>query len=188
MGYGLEVLKDLGFRAVTWNPPRFAPPLFGLKPQTAEKLLGLVIEGAKAAGWGVKPQTRNPCGQVYKARVGGKDVAVKVLRPNVMADVAADSFLIRTMCVLGEGIRNPLTGARVIKPALVDGCDEFFSRIFEEADYRHEAQNMVRICGFVLVLPMAGACWEGGERHEAQNNVRPIHWLAGSGATARLRG
>lgn len=82
---------------------------------------------------------------MYRARVGGRDVAVKVLRPGVMANVAADSFLIRALCILGEGIKNPFTGARVIKPALIDGCDEFFSRIFEEADYRHEAQNMVRI-------------------------------------------
>lgn len=61
-----------------------------------------------------------------------------------MEDVAADSFLVRTVCQFAEALRNPLTGERFIKPALVAGCDEFFSRIFEEADYRHEAQNMMR--------------------------------------------
>jgi predicted unusual protein kinase regulating ubiquinone biosynthesis (AarF/ABC1/UbiB family) len=83
-------------------------------------------------------------GQVYKAKAGGKAVAVKVQRPGVMQAVAADSLILRSAAGALEMLRNPLTGQRLIKPALVDGCDEFFSRLFEESDYEREAENLAK--------------------------------------------
>ena len=37
-----------------------------------------------------------------------------------------------------------MSGQRLLQPRLVDGCDEFFSRLFEEADYGREAANLAK--------------------------------------------
>ena len=96
------------------------------------------------ASMGAQPVAAATLGQVYKARAGGKDVAVKVQRPNIMTAVAADSVLLRAGAAALEMVRNPVNGERVIKPELVAACDEFFSRLFEEADYSREAANLAK--------------------------------------------
>jgi uncharacterized membrane protein len=93
---------------------------------------------------GEKPVAAATLGQVYKAQVRGRDVAVKVQRPDILAPVAADSLILRTGAAALEMLRNPLTGERVLKPELVAACDEFFSRLFEEADYTREAANLAK--------------------------------------------
>jgi len=93
---------------------------------------------------GDKPVAAATLGQVYKAKVKGRDVAVKVQRPDILAPVAADSLILRTGAAALEMVRNPLTGERVLKPELVAACDEFFSRLFEEADYTREAANLAK--------------------------------------------
>ena len=88
-------------------------------------------------------------GQVYRAKVGGNAVAVKVQRPGIMRGVAADSFIVRWAAAVLELLRDPTSGDRLIKPALVDGCDEFFSRLFEESDYQREASNLARFAALI---------------------------------------
>jgi len=64
-------------------------------------------------------------GQVYRAEVNGKLVALKVQRPGVMRGVAADSFIIRSAAGALEMLRNPMSGERLIKPALVAAWSVF---------------------------------------------------------------
>jgi len=93
---------------------------------------------------GDKPVAAATLGQVYRAKVGGKWVALKVQRPGVMSGVAADSIIVRSVAGGLEMLRNPWSGERLIKPALVLGVDEFFSRLFEESDYLREADNLAK--------------------------------------------
>ncbi|KAH8045591.1 hypothetical protein JL722_14173 [Aureococcus anophagefferens] len=70
-------------------------------------------------------------GQVYKATLGSRPIALKVRRPRVLETVAADAALARGAAALLQ----PLA-----RTDLVGSCDEFFSRLFEECDYA-EVEN-----------------------------------------------
>lgn len=75
--------------------------------------------------------------QVYRGVLDGREVAIKVQRPGIVARVAADAALLRTAARAIEA-----TGA--IKAAAVDAVDEFSSRIFEEMDFKNEAKNIAK--------------------------------------------
>jgi predicted unusual protein kinase regulating ubiquinone biosynthesis (AarF/ABC1/UbiB family) len=76
-------------------------------------------------------------GQVYRARLGGEDVAVKVLRPGVEESVALDlDISFRILYWLNILFRNHHVRA------LTNVVREFSARVREEMDFRHEAENM----------------------------------------------
>ena len=57
-------------------------------------------------------------------------MALKLLRPGARRMAAEDSVLARRAATLVEQLS--WNGERLVKPALVDGVDEFFGRLFEE--------------------------------------------------------
>ena len=79
-------------------------------------------------------------GQVYKARpVGGPWVAVKVQRPNLTYQLRRDLVLIRLMGVMAAPLLPLNLGFD-----LGEIIDEFGRSLFEEIDYRMEADNAER--------------------------------------------
>lgn len=89
-------------------------------------------------------------GQVYKGFLPNYGpVAVKVQRPGIRSVVEQDAKLLRTLATWLESIPAlPLSNDRkkgpnrLIATDLVDGVEEFMSRIFEELDYRNEVCNV----------------------------------------------
>lgn len=80
------------------------------------------------------PLAAGSLGQVYRARYGGEDVVVKVLRPGVEAVVEHDTRFVRRVLSLVERFwTHPQV--RGIHVAL----DEFERRIADEMDFRKEA-------------------------------------------------
>ena len=77
-------------------------------------------------------------GQVYKAQLDGVDIAVKVQRPGIVERIALDFFIVR---ILGSLFMRLPWAPRT---NLVEAIDEYASRLFEETDYHHEAENMRR--------------------------------------------
>lgn len=76
-------------------------------------------------------------GMVFKARVDGIAVAVKVQRPEVAASVALDCYIVRIMAQIASttfGLRTDWRAA----------VDEYASRLFEELDYTKELDNMTK--------------------------------------------
>ena len=104
-----------------------------------------------------EPVAAASVGQVYKGYVEGYgQVAVKVKRPGVKELVEADARLLRMLAKIVEsvpsislpalgggqsGSTGHRTSARLIATEVVGAVDEFFSRLYEELDYRREAQN-----------------------------------------------
>ena len=79
-------------------------------------------------------------GQVYRAKpVGGSWVAVKVQRPNLTRQLRRDMVLIRLLGVLAAPLLPLNLGF-----GLGDIIDEFGRSLFEEIDYRREADNAER--------------------------------------------
>ena len=81
-----------------------------------------------------EPLAAGSLGQVYRARHGGEEVVVKVLRPGVEAIVEHDvRFVRRVLGVVERRWSHPqLRGIRV-------ALDEFERRIADEMDFRKEA-------------------------------------------------
>jgi predicted unusual protein kinase regulating ubiquinone biosynthesis (AarF/ABC1/UbiB family) len=79
-------------------------------------------------------------GQVHRARLGGEEVVVKVLRPGVEALVAADvAASTRIVRAVERWWPNPhVIGTRVV-------IEEFARRVAEEMDFRREAAHAVAI-------------------------------------------
>jgi predicted unusual protein kinase regulating ubiquinone biosynthesis (AarF/ABC1/UbiB family) len=79
-------------------------------------------------------------GQVYRAKpVGGSWVAVKVQRPNLTQQLRRDMVLIRLLGVIAAPLLPLNLGF-----GLGDIIDEFGRSLFEEIDYRREADNAER--------------------------------------------
>ncbi len=88
-----------------------------------------------------RPVAAASIGQVYRVELPDRLVAVKVQRPRVAAQVEQDAALARDVAAWLETLRAP-SGRRLLQPALVASCDEFFSRLREELDYNNECDNL----------------------------------------------
>jgi len=98
VGQALSVRPDL-------IPTEYATALATLQDRVppfdteeAKALLEAELGAAKYAQ--IKDMTREPVasasiGQVYKARIGQTDVAVKIQRPNALSDIALDLYLVK---------------------------------------------------------------------------------------------
>ena len=76
-------------------------------------------------------------GQVYRAHVNGIDIAVKIQRPKLREQVAADFLLARWGAIF-------LTETGILRSDGVGAVDEYASRLFEELDYINEANNLLK--------------------------------------------
>ena len=87
-------------------------------------------------------------GQVYKGKLKtGEDVAIKVQRPGLTAQITRDIYLLRR---LAQWACNNLS---VVRSDLVSIMDEFGTRIFEEMDYTHEGENAQRFEALYGYIP-----------------------------------
>ncbi|MBT9312349.1 ABC1 kinase family protein [Leptothoe kymatousa] len=87
-------------------------------------------------------------GQVYKGKLKtGEDVAIKVQRPGLTAQITRDIYLLRRFA---QWTCNNL---KVVRSDLVSIMDEFGTRIFEEMDYTHEGENAQRFETLYGYLP-----------------------------------
>ena len=84
-------------------------------------------------------------GQVYKGQLlDGKQVAIKIQRPNILSEIALDLYILRLLTPLQVRISNAVNKVKTtpedIKLAL-DLCDEWGRGFIQEVDYRLEASN-----------------------------------------------
>ncbi len=109
------------------------------------------IRSALQAAWQADPDTvvdhldptplaAGSLGQVHRARYQGRDVVVKVLRPNVEAIVVRDVRLARAIvnAVYARFPHHHVLGFRVV-------LDEFDRHVREEMDFEREAMQCMRM-------------------------------------------
>ena len=113
-------------------------------------------------------------GQVYKARLGdGHWVAVKVQRPNLAFILRRDLAIIRLLAV-GFGPLLPLN----LGFGLGEIIDEFGRSLFEEIDYRREADNAERFAALFANHPEVTI--PTVERHLSSQRVLTTSWIHGT--------
>jgi predicted unusual protein kinase regulating ubiquinone biosynthesis (AarF/ABC1/UbiB family) len=86
-----------------------------------------------------QPLAAASLGQVHRARLGGEEVIVKVLRPKVEDLVATDIRIVQNLLFVIEQFidHHTIRAARSI-------IEEFSRVIAEEMDFEHEAENIER--------------------------------------------
>ncbi|HEY5318749.1 MAG TPA: AarF/UbiB family protein, partial [Solirubrobacteraceae bacterium] len=130
-----------------WISEELAAELERAASRAAEPLAGREVERALRGAWGVKPTDEleeldlepvavTPTAQVHRGVLDGEAVAVKLLRPGIVAVVRQDLVLL-------DGLAAPLHAAF---PALDPGAliREIRERIQDELDLEHEAESMRR--------------------------------------------
>ena len=91
-----------------------------------------VAAAVRAAGG---PAAAASLAQVYRATLDGETVAIKVQRPGIADVVDADYALLRMGASAVERVGR-------VRARAVDAVDEFASRLYEEMDFRREAENL----------------------------------------------
>ncbi|MCA9519309.1 MAG: AarF/ABC1/UbiB kinase family protein, partial [Myxococcales bacterium] len=115
--------------------------------------MGAVVEAELGAPVGelfeafdTTPVASASIGQVYRAKLDGADVAVKVQYPEVARTLAADAKRLRGLSRLAS------VATAVDGPALVD---ELAARLGEECDYEREAEHLRRFRAAFAHVPEA---------------------------------
>ena len=104
-----------------------------------EDLSDVVIEGLDASA---VPVAAASLGQVYKARFEGRDVAVKIQRPDMSCGVARDLYLLGNWARFVESVKKILIPKQ--RPYDIQLIDAFCRGAYGELDYEHEAANQRR--------------------------------------------
>jgi hypothetical protein len=95
------------------------------------RLTGIGLENSKG------PVASASIGQVYRGFIDGKEVAVKVQRPNVLAEIALDLHIVREFAP----IYQKFTGGATDLQAL---ANEWGRGFIAELDYQKEAASTIR--------------------------------------------
>ncbi|MFZ9229798.1 MAG: ABC1 kinase family protein [Prochlorococcaceae cyanobacterium] len=113
-------------------------------------------------------------GQVYKAQLAdGHWVAVKVQRPNLAFVLRRDLVLIRLLAITFAPLLPLNLGF-----GLGDIIDEFGRTLFEEIDYRREADNAERFAALFAAHPEVTI--PRVERHLSARRVLTTTWINGT--------
>lgn len=119
-----------------------------------------------------EPVAAASIGQVHRASIGGREVAVKVQRPDAQEKIRADIVLLTQMARLAK--------QRIKRWQFVDTVavvDEFARAIRQELDYRIEARNVQMAYGTFLEdehVLVPGVDWE-----RTTGRVLVLDWIPG---------
>ncbi|MDE0647735.1 MAG: AarF/ABC1/UbiB kinase family protein [Synechococcus sp. SB0662_bin_45] len=119
-----------------------------------------------------EPISAASLGQVYKGQLAdGRAVAVKVQRPGLREQITLDLYIVRNMALWIKRY------TRFVRSDLVGLVDELGTRIFEEMDYIHEAENAERFATLHrhnqrIAVPEI-------HRHLTNRRVLTMEWMEG---------
>ena len=119
-----------------------------------------------------EPVSAASLGQVYKGQLpDGRIVAVKVQRPGLREQITLDLYIVRNMALWIKRY------TRFVRSDLVGLVDELGTRVFEEMDYIHEAENAERFAKLHrhnrrIAVPEI-------HRHLTNRRVLTMEWIEG---------
>jgi predicted unusual protein kinase regulating ubiquinone biosynthesis (AarF/ABC1/UbiB family) len=163
----MALVRELGaLKGLVMKIGQMASYLPGALPAEAQEVLSQLQASSVAMSWGrvsavlreelgappeelfdeidETPFAAASIGQVHRARLGGRPVAVKIQYPGI------DEVLRSDLSTIGVMAKMSTLGLPIDAGALVD---ELRSRLLEECDYRIEAQNQGELRGLYAADP-----------------------------------
>jgi len=128
-----------------------------------------------------KPVASASVGQVYKATVKGREVAVKVQRPDVREQVTLDLFVIRRLAAYGSLL--PVERYANQFRSLFELIDRAAPPFIEELDYEREAANQRRFAETIACCDLVSDAVIVPEVLLASREVLVQEWLPGKKLT-----
>lgn len=120
-------------------------------------------------------------GQVYKATLNGRTVAVKVQRPDVREQSTLDLYVIRNSCMLGSFL--PIERVARQCKSTIEFLDLTAPTFIDELDYEKEAQNQRKFAGMVEECDLICNAVVVPEVFYSSKEVLVQEWLVGKKLT-----
>lgn len=133
----------------------------------------------------VDPVASASVGQVYKGKlaVTGKDVAVKIQRPGILAEIALDLYILRLLTPIQTRLQNAANGVPTeqedIDTAIVL-VDEWGRGFVAETDYRLEAKNTMDFQAAMIKRNLDAVCAPNVVEELVRDKVLVTEWVDGT--------
>uniref|UniRef100_A0A7S4JPK1 ABC1 atypical kinase-like domain-containing protein n=1 Tax=Odontella aurita TaxID=265563 RepID=A0A7S4JPK1_9STRA len=178
IGQSLSIRTDLlspayvrGLKSLQDNVPAFPTSEAKL---IIEEELGKPISQV-FSDFGPEPVAAASLGQVYKATLksDGREVAIKVQRPDIMNRIALDMHLIREVVPVLKRTFN-------LNTDLVGVVDQWGAGFVDELDYISEARNAEEFLESIQTTPLAGVVYSPPVVEECTTiKVLTTEWVVG---------
>jgi len=124
-------------------------------------------------------------GQVYKGKlaVTGKDVAVKIQRPGILAEIALDLYILRLLTPLQTRLQNAANGVPTEQEDIDTAIllvDEWGRGFVAETDYRLEAENTQNFQDAMIKRNLDAVCAPNVVEELVRDKVLVTEWVDGT--------
>lgn len=124
-------------------------------------------------------------GQVYKGKlaVTGKDVAVKIQRPGILAEIALDLYILRLLTPIQTTLQNAANGVPTEQEDIDTAIllvDEWGRGFVAETDYRLEAQNTMEFQEAMTKRNLDAVCAPTVVEELVRDKVLVTEWVDGT--------
>jgi hypothetical protein len=153
--------------------------------EVLKKELGVSDLGTIFSSLSDKPVASASIGQVYRGTLAstGQDVAVKVQRPGILAEIALDLHVLRILTPIQTIAQNAANGVQTTQEdigAAVALVDEWGRGFVAETDYRLEAENTVRFEAAMRERGLDAVCAPPVVDELVRDKVLVTEWVEGT--------
>lgn len=131
-----------------------------------------------------EPVASASIGQVYRGTLeDGTDVAVKVQRPGILAEIALDLHVLRLLTPLQTRLQNLANGLDTDPADVAQGIalvDEWGRGFVAETDYRLEAKNTIEFEEAMRQRGLDAVCAPGVVEGLVRDKVLATQWVEGT--------
>ena len=131
-----------------------------------------------------EPVASASIGQVYRGTLkDGTDVAVKVQRPGILAEIALDLHVLRLLTPIQTQVSNAANGRETDQQDIDQGIslvDEWGRGFVAETDYRLEAENTVQFEAAMRKRKLDSICAPVVVEELVKDKVLVTEWVQGT--------
>lgn len=131
-----------------------------------------------------EPVASASIGQVYKGKLkDGREVAVKVQRPGILAEIALDLHVLRVLTPIQTFLQNAANGRKTVQEdidAAISLVDEWGRGFVAETDYRLEARNTIQFEQAMRERGLDAVCAPGVVEELTRDKVLVTEWVEGT--------